>query len=175
MYSLVTIPLTAMLFSTYVAGDTAGVQVYHSVEVINSYGKHMTLELRHDEYVSLTGVDGRSALYTSSEFDKALLDVKPRLDEVAVTTAALAIEDAKQLLSFIALKYQPWVDITEDGIAIIQWRVEKGGIALLFAGDNSVTVSERTAETNYVDSANDYDLSIKTGSVISASLRNLYS
>jgi hypothetical protein len=84
-------------------------------------------------------------------------------------------QDAKHLLGLIALQYQPWVDVTEDGIAIIQWRAAKGGLALLFGGDNSVTVSERTMTANYVDSSTDYDLSVSTGAIISASLRNLYS
>jgi hypothetical protein len=160
--------VTAMAFSTQVFGYNT------DVEVSNSYAKHMISDLRHDNSVALPVADIMSAAYASSEFDKALLDVKSRLDDVAASSAVIAIEDAKQLLNLIALKYQPWVDVTEDGIAIIQWRVEKGGLALLFGGDKSVTVSERTIETNYVDSSTDYDLSATTGAVISASLRSLH-
>jgi hypothetical protein len=89
--------------------------------------------------------------------------------------AGAAISDAVSFSGYLPSEYERWVDVSDSGIALMQWQTRKGGVLLLFAGDGEVTLSEQGAESNYLNSSEDLRVELESGRVVAAAIAKIYS
>lgn len=85
----------------------------------------------------------------------------PSIDEEHRPGALLAASQASVVLRQNKLMGEPRVMMSDDGVLTLQWRNDRVGAALIFAGDNTVSVAIKTDNQFYSDRAHD-DLSIYT-------------
>jgi uncharacterized protein YllA (UPF0747 family) len=106
---------------------------------------------------------------------QSLLRVLPDLDENEVGRAHIAVDNVKTVIQKIISDRQPWTDMFDDGVAIVQWRFRDQGIMLLFAGDGKVTISSKAKNRRYVDSVMEAQISGETAARISEQLSSMFS
>lgn len=85
--------------------------------------------------------------------------VQPELGPDENQRAILAVRDAEKFIGSLSVTSLPIVNVTEDGIATMQWRTSTAGIMLFFGGDGIVTISNRDNTTGYSESLRDYEIS----------------
>jgi hypothetical protein len=82
------------------------------------------------------------------------------VDEEYRERARLAADQAIKVVQKNNLRGRPRVMMSDDGVLTLQWRNETIGAALIFTGDNTVSVAIKNAKQLYSDSAQD-DLDIE--------------
>lgn len=93
-----------------------------------------------------------------SSFAKALAEAKPGFENDEHERAALAVKDALEFFARIPVQPEPLVDVTDDGIAVLQWLSDEGGIAVMFGGDGVATVSRSDATHYYGQTMRDFPI-----------------
>jgi hypothetical protein len=80
------------------------------------------------------------------------------IDEDCIDAANAAAAQAKAVVQRENLGGHPRVMFSDDGILVLQWQKEAYGVALIFAGDGTVSVSRRGPGRLYSD--NDLEMSV---------------
>jgi hypothetical protein len=105
---------------------------------------------------------------------QSFLRVLPDLDENEVRSAHSAVGNVKTLIHRITSDRQPWTDMFDDGVAILQWRLRDQGVMLLFAGNGKVTISSKTINHHYVDNVVEVQISSEVAAQISGQLSLMF-
>lgn len=93
-------------------------------------------------------------------FDRALKDAEPLLDEAEREVARNATSQAIALLGDVQFDRMPWADITDEGVALVQWQRDDRGIVFAFTGDGEYTVARKyMASENYLGRTSDLNVS----------------
>lgn len=142
------------LSNEYVASPQAnGTAIVHDVGTLNRFSVTVALD----------------------QLQRSLRRISPDLDEHEINSASKAIGDVKTLISRITSDRQPWADMFDDGIAILQWRFKDQGMMLLFTGNSNVTLSLKAVDCNYIDDVTEMPISNEAAARISSLLSSMFS
>jgi hypothetical protein len=170
--------VSSAVYCASYTGEIDAVPQHSDYVVAQNIQNYAQVEIQHDKFNPDSNVIMKDRIYideTQKMLDEAFERVSNQLSDNESASAKRAIIDTISLLQQIPLQYEPWGDITDEGIALMQWRTSKGGVILLFSGDGDVTVSIRDAHSNYSDSSKDYKVSDRTGLIISGAISAIYS
>ncbi len=154
---------TLVYFCVMLAGNVTPIE---SGGVLSHYAPS------HEVIIHLADLNDR--LKVKMALSDALTRVATELGPKELQRAHAAIREATNLVGRIPVQHEPWVSITDEGLAVLQWQAKNNGVMLLLSGDGVVTVSVTNSKENYSDNAFDYDVGGNASIVIAASVHNLY-